>query len=155
MLKNISRVSALKEKFGISMRPCNILYLSNLPQVDTLHYKKTKIIQALWLAERSVCVRVCKHACGVKMFCCSRANHASTNLKKFSSSKLDKFTLFTHSFVGWNLENRREESVSRRKRQPVGRSRTPLWRATCEWRPGQNQSHLNDWLSWIQIFTTF
>ena len=27
-------------------------------------------------------------------------NHASTNLKKFSSSKLDKFSLFTHSFVG-------------------------------------------------------
>ena len=44
-------------------------------------------------------MRVCKHGCGVKMFCFSRANHASTNLKKFSSSKLDKFTLFTHSFV--------------------------------------------------------
>ena len=28
------------------------------------------------------------------------ANHESTNLKKFSSSKLDKFTLFTHSMVG-------------------------------------------------------
>ena len=28
------------------------------------------------------------------------SNHASTNLKKFSSLKLDKFTLFTHSFVG-------------------------------------------------------
>ena len=46
------------------------------------------------------------------MFCFSRANHASTNLKKFSSSKLDKFTLFTHSFVGWNLENRYKEGVS-------------------------------------------
>ena len=48
-------------------------------------------------------MRVCKHGCGVKMFCFSRANHASTNLKKFSSSKLDNFTLFTHSFVGWNI----------------------------------------------------
>ena len=57
-------------------------------------------------------MRVCKHGCDVKMFCFSRANHASTNLKKFSSSKLDKFTLFTHSFVGWNLENRYKEGVS-------------------------------------------
>ena len=35
-------------------------------------------------------MRVCKHGRGVKMLCFSRANHASTNLKKFSSSKLDK-----------------------------------------------------------------
>ena len=41
-------------------------------------------------------MRVCEHGCGVKVFCFSRANHASTNLKSFSSSKLDKFTLFTH-----------------------------------------------------------
>ena len=66
----------------------------------------------LWLAERSVCMRACKHGCGVKMFCFSRANHASTNLKKFSSSKLDKFTLFTHSFVGWNLEHLYKQAVS-------------------------------------------
>ena len=39
------------------------------------------------------------------MFCFSRANHESTNLKKFWSSKLDKFTLFTYFFVGWNLEH--------------------------------------------------
>ena len=38
------------------------------------------------------------------MFCFSGANHASTNLKKFLSWKLDKFTLFTHSLVGWNLQ---------------------------------------------------
>ena len=69
------------------------------------HYKITKIVHALWLAERSVCMRVCQHGCDVKMFCFSSANHASKNLKKFLSSKLDKFTLFTHSFVGWNLEN--------------------------------------------------
>ena len=72
----------------------------------TFFYKITEIVRALWLAERSVCMRVCKQCCGVKLFGFSRANHASTNLKKFSSSKLDKFTLFTHSFVGWNLENR-------------------------------------------------
>ena len=53
---------------------------------------------------------LCKYGCDsgceyVRMFCFSRANHASTNLKKFLSQKLDKFTLPTHSFVGWDLEN--------------------------------------------------
>ena len=57
-------------------------------------------------------MRVSKHGFDVKMFCFSRANHASTNLQKFSSSKLDKFTLFTHSFVGSNLECRYKEGVS-------------------------------------------
>ena len=46
-------------------------------------YKITNIERAHWLAERRVCTRVCKHGCDVKMFCFSRANHASTNLKKF------------------------------------------------------------------------
>ena len=55
---------------------------------------------------------VFKHGCDVKMFCFSRANQASTNLKKYSSSKLDKVILFTRSFVGLNLENRYKESVS-------------------------------------------
>ena len=32
-------------------------------------------------------MRVGKHGCGVKMFCFSRANHASKNLKKFSEFK--------------------------------------------------------------------
>ena len=41
---------------------------------------------------------LCKYGCDsgceyVRMFCFSRANHASTNLKKFLSQKLDKFTL--------------------------------------------------------------
>ena len=38
-------------------------------------------------------MRVCKHGCGVKLFGFSLANHTSMNLKKFLSSKLDKFTL--------------------------------------------------------------
>ena len=59
----------------------------------------------LSLAERSVCMRECKRCCDVKMFCFSLSDHASTNLKKFFSSKLDKFTLFTDSFIGLNLEN--------------------------------------------------
>ena len=73
-------------------------------------YKITKIVRALWLAKRSVYMRVCKHKCGVKVFCFSRANHVSTNLKKFSSSKLDKFILFTHSFVGWYKHSRSWEN---------------------------------------------
>ena len=76
------------------------------------YYKITKIVGALWLAQRKVCMRVCRHGGGVKMFCFSRSKHASTNLKTFSSSKLNQFTLFTHSFVGWNLENRYKEGVS-------------------------------------------
>ena len=38
-----------------------------------IFYKITKIVRALGLAERSVCMRVCKHGCGVKLFCFSRA----------------------------------------------------------------------------------
>ena len=49
-------------------------------------------------------MRVCKHGCGVKMFCVSRPNHAGTNLKKFSSSKLDKLTFFTHFLRRLKLE---------------------------------------------------
>ena len=67
--------------------------------------KKSNIVHALWLAERRVCMGVCKHGWDVKMFCFSRANQATPNLKTFSSWKLHKFTLFTHSLVGWNLEN--------------------------------------------------
>ena len=75
-------------------------------------YKISKIVRTLWLAERSVCMRVCKHGCGVKLFGFSCATHASTNFKTFSSSKLDKITLFTHSFVGWNMKNLYKEGES-------------------------------------------
>ena len=34
------------------------------------------------------------------------------NLKKFLRWKLDKFTLFTHSLIGWNLENVYKHAVS-------------------------------------------
>ena len=46
------------------------------------------------------------------MFCFSHANHIRTNLKKFFSSKLDKATLFTHSFDSWNLENLYKQAVN-------------------------------------------
>ena len=35
---------------------------------DMTFYKITKIVGALWLAERSVCMRVCKHGCDVRCF---------------------------------------------------------------------------------------
>ena len=41
------------------------------------------LVRALWLAERSVCMRVCKTWLWREMFCFSRANHASTKLKTF------------------------------------------------------------------------
>ena len=77
-------------------------------------------------------MRVCKHGCGVKMFYFSRANHASTNLKKFSSSKFDKFTLFTHSFVGWNMENRYKEgeSIFLRLSWHFKREKSVFWKAS-------------------------
>ena len=62
-------------------------------------YKITKIVRALWLAERSVCMSVYKHGCGVRLFGFSPPNHASTKLKKFSSSKLDKFILYLYPFL--------------------------------------------------------
>ena len=80
--------------------------------MNTLIYKITKIVRMPWLAERSVCMKECKHGCYVKMFCFSLSNHTSTNLKKFLSSKLDKFTLFAHSFVGWNLVHLYKQAVS-------------------------------------------
>ena len=46
-------------------------------------YKITKTVRELWLAEWSVCMRVCKHGCDIKMFCFLRANRTSMNLKSF------------------------------------------------------------------------
>ena len=62
-----------------------------------INYKITKIVRALWLAERRVCIRVCKHGCDIKMFCFWCANHASTNLKKVLSWKPRK-VYFIHPF---------------------------------------------------------
>ena len=51
----------------------------------------TRIVRMLWLVERPVYMRVCKHGCGVKIICFLHANHASTNFKKFLSGKLNNF----------------------------------------------------------------
>ena len=42
--------------------------ISELVTFSKSFYKITKIVRALWLAEKSVSMRVCKHGCGVKMF---------------------------------------------------------------------------------------
>ena len=68
-------------------------------------YKITKIVRALWLAERRVCMRVGKHGCDVKMFCFRALITQARIWKRFWVENLDKFTLFTHFLVGWNLEN--------------------------------------------------
>ena len=39
-------------------------YATGEPKVYMYFYKITKIVRALQLAERSVCMRVCKHGCG-------------------------------------------------------------------------------------------
>ena len=61
----------------------------------------------------------------------ARANHASTNLKKFLSWKLDKFTLFTHSLVSWNLENlyKHAMSVCFRLSWHFKREKSVFWKA--------------------------
>ena len=64
---------------------------------NTWYYKITKIVRALWLADRRVCMSVCKHGCDMKMFCFSRPNHASTNLKKVLSWKPQQ-VYFVHPF---------------------------------------------------------
>ena len=43
-------------------------------------------------------MRVCKHGCGVKLFGFSRANHASTNLKKVFEFKTQK-VYFIYPFL--------------------------------------------------------
>ena len=73
-----------RSNYGSRLK-CNDVYADNpklyiiIRQIKQscymFNYKITKIVRALWLAERSVCMRVWKHGCDVKMFCFSRANH--------------------------------------------------------------------------------
>ena len=100
------RIAKLTTTRGIT----NSLLTSSVCSIGI--YKITKIVRALWLAERSVCMRVCKHGCGVRCFAFRALITQARIWKIFSSSKLDKFLLLTHSFVGWNLENRCIEGVS-------------------------------------------
>ena len=58
------------------------LIFSTVSAVYIAFHKVTKIVCILSLAERLIRMRVCKHGCEVKMFCCARGNHTSMNLKK-------------------------------------------------------------------------
>ena len=83
--KKYKRTTLLTCHVQLLIFPC-----FNLRTCHIFLYKITKRVHALWLAERSVCMRLCKHSCVLELFCFSHTNHASRNLKKFSSSKLDK-----------------------------------------------------------------
>ena len=73
-------------------------------QIWITNYKMSKLVRALWLAERSVCMGVCKHSCDIKVSYFSIAYHASTNLKRVLSWKLDKFTLpISSSAKTWKI----------------------------------------------------
>ena len=71
-------------------------------------HKITKIVRALWLAERRVCMGVCKHGCDIKMFwmfCFFHALITQARIwKRFWVENFDKFTLLSHFLVGWKLE---------------------------------------------------
>ena len=43
--------------------PASIVALTAVNGSYYTYYKITKIVPALWLAERRVCMRVCKHGC--------------------------------------------------------------------------------------------
>ena len=61
--------------------------------------KTTKTVRALWLAERSVCImRVCKHGCGVKVFCFSRAKSHKHEFEKVFKFKTRQ-VYFIYSFL--------------------------------------------------------
>ena len=96
--ENLSFLNAL-----ILLRPLSYICSSIFRIIDrsnpfeTACYKITKIVRLLWLAERRVCMRVCKHGCDIKMFSFSRANHVSTNLKNILSWK-PRQVYFIHPF---------------------------------------------------------
>ena len=72
----------------------------------------TKVVRALWLAERrvSMSMQTWLWRQNVLLFA---PDYASTNLKKFWVENLTHLLYqFTHSFVGWNLENHRKHAVS-------------------------------------------
>ena len=54
------------------------------------------------------------------MYWFSRAN-------QFSSWKVDKFTLLTHSFVDWNLENLYKQAVGSDGKREKERSAEMIW----------------------------
>ena len=110
-LNNIHSQGGNSRKTGKYSTPADISSTDSMVRTITI-YKITKIVRALWLAERSVCIRVCKHSCEVRCFAFRALITQARIWRRFKWSKLDKFTLFTHSVVGWNLENLYKQAVS-------------------------------------------
>ena len=75
-------------------------------------YKITKIVHALWLAERSVCMRVCKHGCDIRCFAFRALITQARIWKSFSDQNSTSLLIFPHSFISWNLENLFKQAVS-------------------------------------------
>ena len=51
----------------VTMQLLGIAFILYLLELLLLLYKITKIVRTLWLAERRVCMRVCKHGCHVTL----------------------------------------------------------------------------------------
>ena len=78
-------------------------------------YKMTKVVPALWSAERhvSMSMRTWLWRQNVLLF---TPDYASTNLKKFwVENSTHLLYQFTHSFVGWNLENHQKQHFKWKK----------------------------------------
>ena len=67
--------------------------------MNTVIYKITKIVRMLWLAERSVCMKECKHGCDVKMFCFSLSKLSH----KHKFEKVFEFKTWQVYFICWFL----------------------------------------------------
>ena len=94
--------------------------------------KITKIVRALWLARKRVCMSVCNHGCDFKMFCFSRANHATTNLKKFlvenSTSLL--YLPIPSSAETWKIITKHAVSISFSVNWHFKREKSAFWKTS-------------------------
>ena len=100
------------------IRPQNWLLIAtktrkfNTPLCSLTIYKITQIVRALWLAERRVCMRV-NMVVTSRCFTFRALITQARIWKRFWVEKfVDKFTLFTHFLVDWNLENLYKHAVS-------------------------------------------
>ena len=64
-------------------------------------YEITKIVRALWLAERNVCMRVRKHGCDVRCFAFRALITQSRIWKSFSDQNSTSLLYLPIPFAGW------------------------------------------------------
>ena len=95
-------------------------------------YKITKIVGALWLARKRVCMSVCNHGCDFKMFCFSRANHATTNLKKFlvENSTSILYLPIPSSAETWKIITKHAVSISFSVNWHFKREKSVFWKTS-------------------------